>query len=200
MGSMTLDEAKKQICERKNMYDSIVNRIEDPYNPAKNFYEGEACGLSEAIDILAKVEPVVNPGKMNLDNVIRNLESDEAVCRSHSEDDYYRGMADGYKLSIDAFKQLSGNPEQLTLKELAHELRKIFKFKYLTASLNTRIHLWSGRAPIYRINGKYWTSDFIKTSVLGELMGMELVNVLDLSEYKDADGNIDYSKCIVEVE
>lgn len=147
---MTFEEAKKQICERKNMYDSIVNRIEDPYNTAKDFYKGEACGLSEAIDILAKVEPVVK--------------------------------------------------DKLTLTELAHELRKLFRFKYLTVSLNKRLHLWSGRAPIYRIAEKYWTSDFIKTSVLGKLLGMELVNVLDLSEYKDEQGNIDYSKCIVEVE
>lgn len=88
----------------------------------------------------------------------------------------------------------------MTLTELAHELRKLFRFKYLTVSLNKRLHLWSGRAPIYRIAEKYWTSDFIKTSVLGKLLGMELVNVLDLSEYKDEQGNIDYSKCIVEVE
>ena len=27
-----------------------------------------------------------------------------------------------------------------------------------------------------------------------------VAEALDLSEYKDADGNIDYSKCIVEVE
>lgn len=192
---MTLEEAKKKIEELGN----------DAWNKWRKegnlISQGYALGMDDALGIVDKLdtEPVGNSDKLNLDNVIRNLESDEAVCRSHSEDDYFKGIAEGYKLSIDALKGLSGNLDKLTLKELAHELRKIFKFKYLTASLNTRIHLWSGRAPIYRINGKYWTSDFIKTSVLGELMGMELVNVLDLSEYKDENGNIDYSKCIVEV-
>ena len=87
----------------------------------------------------------------------------------------------------------------MTLKELAIELRKLFKFKYLTASYK-RIHLWSGNAPRYHKDWEYWTADFIKTSVLGEFLGIELANALDLSEYKDENGETDYSKCIVEVE
>ena len=115
----------------------------------------------------------------------------------------YKGFALGADDALDILSKVDAEPvvkDKLTLTELAHELRKLFRFKYLTVSLNKRLHLWSGRAPIYRIAEKYWTSDFIKTSVLGKLLGMELVNVLDLSEYKDEQGNIDYSKCIVEVE
>ena len=88
----------------------------------------------------------------------------------------------------------------MTLEELARELRKLFEFKYLAISLRRGLSLWSGRAPIYMVEGRFWSSDFIKTSLVGSLDGDCLISNLDLSEYKDADGNIDYSKCIVEVE
>ena len=160
---MTFEEAKKQICERKNMYDSIVNRIEDPYNTAKDFYKGEACGLSEAIDILAKVEPV-------------------------------------------------GNPDKLTLTELAYELRKIFRFKYLAYGEmfywgRSQNVLWISDQPLtlsVRDEGGEGCPCYIHEwdgeDVIETFSEEDLVFPLDLSEYKDADGNIDYSKCIVEVE
>ena len=130
----------------------------------------------------------------------RKLSTDDY---NKSEDEFIRGEAFAYKNALAILDEIdtepSGSSGQLTLKELAIELRKIFKFKYLTASYK-RIHLWSGSAPIYREDWKYWIANFVKTSVVGELLGVELVNALDLSEYKDADGNIDYSRCIVEVE
>ena len=94
-----------------------------------------------------------------------------------------------------------GNPDKLTLTELAHELRKLFDFRYLTVHKNwcrrPAICMWSSE-PRYicpnDIGG--WT----KAHCVGSLEKDYTKMYLDLSEYKDADGNIDYSKCIVEVE
>lgn len=162
---MTLEEAKKEIAGRKAMYDSIVDRISDPYNTARDFYKGEASGLSEAIDILANVDtkPV-------------------------------------------------GNPDKLTLTELAHEWRKIIKFKYLAYG---EIFAWGGCYPVLTtgvlplklkvrdVGGEgapcyihEWISDGVTNGFLPE----DLAVSIDLSEYEDENGNIDYSKCIVEVE
>ena len=91
----------------------------------------------------------------------------------------------------------------MTLNELARKLRKIFKFKYLTAQ-NTgvtrdclRLYIWeTEQRPIYA-NGNWWCREINR--VQGIRFTNEIKKSLDLSEYEDADGNIDYSKCIVEV-
>ena len=92
-----------------------------------------------------------------------------------------------------------GKPDKLTLTELAHELRKIFRFKYLTASEDwplPTIIMWGGKV---EYDGRGW--NMIKPkSYYGSFNVSSLCTKLDLSEYADADGNIDYSKCIVEVE
>ena len=100
----------------------------------------------------------------------------------------------------------------MTLEELVIALRKIFRFKYLTYGEEFRwgqVHyqLLIGDEPFHlevRDEGgegcpciiHEWFSDG-----LGYLFDATeyLVPNLDLSEYADADGNIDYSKCIVEV-
>ena len=82
----------------------------------------------------------------------------------------------------------------MTLTELAHELRKLFDFKYLTVNTTRVIKMWDTK-PLF---DKTW----LRTDDYGSL-GMLIYHKecsLDLSEYSDADGNIDYSKCIVEVE
>ena len=188
---MTLDEAKKKIEELGN----------DAWNKWKKegnlISQGYALGMDDALGIVDKLEhePVGNSCKLNLDDVIRNLESEEAVCRSHSEDDYYRGMADGYKLSIDALKGLSGNHDKMTLKELAQELRKIFPFKFLTYDYEENclrtIKLWLNK-PVFK-DGNY-----IGVCV-NCFYAKNLAVALDLSEYADESGEIDYSRCIVEV-
>lgn len=109
--------------------------------------------------------------------------------------------------------ELSRNPGQLTLAELAREMRKIFRFKYLVYGEEFRwgqvhnqliigdspfhleiideggegcpclIHEWFGDGLAYIFDATEY-----------------LVPNLDLSEYADENGVIDYSKCIVEVE
>ena len=195
---MTLEEAKKQIQAQANA------QWEEFKKTGSSLHQGFALGGEDALEILDEVdaEPVGNPDKMNLDNVIRNLESDEAVCRSHGEDDYFKGMADGYKLSIDALKWLSGNPDKLTLNELAKELRKLFGFGYLVA-YGSELYGYRVRAylfkPKYIPIGGFWFNATRGNDALLDISFSDLRVNLDLSEYKDADGNIDYSKCIVEV-
>ena len=186
---MTLEEAKKEIKKRSA-------EMWDDYKKNGNMIaQGFSHGLDEALETLDKVE-----SSGNLDNVIRNLESEEAVCRSHSEDDYYRGLTDGYKLSIDALKGLSGNPEQLTLRELARELRKLFEFDYVTVDAEGSITFWV-RKPLYISMCGLWDRNAYLDS--WDIFDIHISSVavnLDLSEYADENGNIDYSKCIVEVE
>lgn len=94
-----------------------------------------------------------------------------------------------------------GNPDTFTLKELACELRKLFRFKYLTVEIaiyNPYFCLWTER-PYW--NGKYWgAKEDGQKHIVTDFLSFETVASIDLSEYRDADGNIDYSKCIVEVE
>ena len=92
-----------------------------------------------------------------------------------------------------------GNPDKLTLKELARELRKIFKFDYLTCDNGSEVNdicLWKDLPYFKRSEWFGQSSDSITMFVEVKTLAIDL----DLSEYRDADGNIDYSKCIVEVE
>ena len=90
--------------------------------------------------------------------------------------------------------------DKMTLTELAHELRKFFRFKYLTAEIAVYNHyfcLWTGK-PFW--NGKYWgVKENGKKHIVTDFLDFETIKSINLSEYEDADGIIDYSKCIVEV-
>ena len=112
----------------------------------------------------------------------------------------------------------------MTLKELAHELRKILpRTRYVTVGDNPKASIvgdkivsifyergghepgpeynkdpmwpntWGQKHPKLKAYGKpFYAPGFYQFYV------HEIAD-LDLSEYADADGNIDYSKCIVEV-
>ena len=127
----------------------------------------------------------------------------------HKRDiDYRRGKADAYGDVVhrldEVLKEFPEEPvvkDKMTLTELAHKLRKIFKFRYLTVSPDfcgcpIEIYCWTSIRPTYNAKGRMWISQTIVSS----FEAWHLEKSLDLSEYKDADGNIDYSKCIVEVE
>ena len=104
-----------------------------------------------------------------------------------------------------------GNPDKLTLTELAYELRKIFKFKYLSYG---EMFYWGQSHNVLWISGKPLTlvvrdeggegvpcyiHEWEGEDIIETFSEDALVYPLDLSEYKDENGNIDYSKCIVEV-
>lgn len=92
----------------------------------------------------------------------------------------------------------------MTLLELAHELRKIIKFKYLTMECpfgNLYFAMWS-RKPYWKGKTGYgfWRSEKDNDNfIVADFFDFCLEAKLDLSEYADKDDDIDYSKCIVEV-
>ena len=91
-----------------------------------------------------------------------------------------------------------GNPDKLTLTELARETRKLFEFDYVTVDAEGSITFWV-RKPLYiSMCGLWERNAYLDSWDIFNIDISSAVN-LDLSEYKDAGGNIDYSKCIVEV-
>ena len=120
--------------------------------------------------------------------------------------DYEAGWEDALRKAteildeIDTEPELSRNPGRLTLKELVRETRRLFGFEYLTCEFygGNRcyvISFWNGK-PEWR-DVSWWCCD--KCDLIGDIKLYKSAE-LDLSEYRDADGIIDYSKCIVEVE
>ena len=89
----------------------------------------------------------------------------------------------------------------MTLTELAHELRKFFRFKYMTVDnlyprgRNIEIALWKGMPELDEYD--HW-QDNESEHVFSFYEDNMLFNI-DLSEYKNENGEIDFSKCIVEV-
>ena len=119
----------------------------------------------------------------------------------------YKGFALGADDALDILSKVDAEPvvkDKLTLTELAHELRKIFKFKYLTVDKDFRndnkptIAIWKDRPEFNQWNE--WEMGLIPCNGCFDVEMLNIAEALDLSEYKDADGNVDYSKCIVEVE
>ena len=113
---------------------------------------------------------------------------------------FNHGVVDGLNIAMDAIEHIDtkpvGTPDKLTLTELARELRKIFRFKYLTVSpYREEVLLWWDKP---ESDGFYWwaTETCAQVAIYSDVLSVPI----NLSEYKDADGNIDYSKCIVEVE
>ena len=116
----------------------------------------------------------------------------------------------GCKAQNDFYDEMYKKEKGMTLTELARELRKIFDFKYLTCDMYEKIRMWRVRPEFrnqtsifdcgsWRIPRKQ--SHASREAALAEKhgFGRSLVSPLDLSEYADEKGNIDYSKCIVEV-
>lgn len=144
--------------------------------------------------------------------IIGELDSDSGFFGS----DYESGFSDAQNRVLGILDEVDTepvvNPDKLTLTELAHEWRKIIKFKYLAYG---EIFAWGGCYPVLTtgvlplklevrdVGGEgapcyihEWISDGVTNGFLPE----DLAVSIDLSEYADENGNIDYSKCIVEVE
>lgn len=113
----------------------------------------------------------------------------------HTVDSYYAssGMSEIIKIIDKVDTEPVGISDTLTLTELAYELGKLFHFKYLTLDSENCL-IWD-KEPFYA-HSKEWVSF---EGVFFEVPIILIKNNLDLSEYKDETGRIDYSKCIVEV-
>lgn len=159
-----------------------------------------------------------------------------AVCRHIDEnrdaynetgDECYRAVKEELLHILGLIDTVDYEPvgkDKLTLKELAHELRKIFpRTKYVTVGNNPHK---ATLLPEQKVVSLFYSKKnkkpaFVTEYIIPNIWGIkddkltvgkysfyslgihefylgEVVN-LDLSEYKDADGNIDYSRCIVEV-
>ena len=136
---------------------------------------------------------------MTLEEAKKEIDDLKYEVFADEPNDYTSGRAEALGDALEILEKVEpvGNPDTLTLKELARELRKIFEFRYLTAeSVEGKIvALWDGK-PFF--TGYEWHFTDKAQCIID--IRFHHIPVLDLSEYKDADGNIDYSKCIVEVE
>lgn len=118
--------------------------------------------------------------------------------------DYESGWEDALRRVTEVLDEIDTEPvrkpDKMTLKELAHELRKIFKFKYLTAhrsGVELFLRMYAKKPSYFKTYSVWGEADAVFFPIA---VSEDLRVDINLSEYKDADGNIDYSKCIVEVE
>ena len=127
--------------------------------------------------------------------------------RFYYDDEGSRGAKPAYEEALSILKQINTEPapkDKVTLTELAHELRKVFDLRYLTAESyccdfdRFKIMIWFGRyRPKYDI-----TEGWISSSPLGNYVVIYCYDLgieIDFSEYENEFGYIDFSKCIVEV-
>ena len=136
-------------------------------------------------------------------NRVKELDSGSGFYSS----DYEAGWEDALCRATEILNEVEpvGNPDILTLTELARELRKVFKFRYLTASFKTRwledcigLDIFNNK-PWFSSKDRCWVDTEFFTRGMLVIPDNLLACSLDLSEYADENGNIDYSKCIVEV-
>ena len=115
--------------------------------------------------------------------------------------------------------------DKMTLEELARELRKILpRTRYVTVGNNPEASIVGDKVVsiFYERDGRKSKPEYNKNSMRPNTWGLKHPKLkvygepfyapgfyqfyvkeiadLDLSEYADEDGNVDYSKCIVEVE
>ena len=96
----------------------------------------------------------------------------------------------------------------MTLNELANELSKIFRFKYLTCEGDGRVYFFKAfrEKPKFvkskLLGWEYWRGQYdadVQNKPMVNASSVDIPFIFDFSEYADENGNIDYSKCIVEV-
>ena len=116
--------------------------------------------------------------------------------------EWINGYIDGLDEALYAIDDSSIDevPNRMTLRELARQPLWILKYRYITVSdFNHKGHLvmefWEDKPTFSKVACIWDHASFIYTVDVSNL-GF----TLDLSEYKDENGEIDYSKCIVEVE
>ncbi len=138
---------------------------------------------------------------MTLEEAKKELEKlyekkNEAFFRTYVS--IFRHEANGISEALQIIEKVDTEPvgksDTLTLTGLAYELCKIFNFKYLTLDSENCL-IWD-KEPFYA-HSEEWVSF---EGVFFEVPVILMKNNLDLSEYKDETGKIDYSKCIVKVE
>ena len=139
---------------------------------------------------------------MTLEEAKKEINKNQSSPTIACNRDYDSGWEDAIFKVIEILEQVDTVPvpkDTMTLKELARELRKVFIFDYVTIDDDGTITSWRGK-PLYISTIGVWDCN----AYLGSLdifhTDISCTVDLDLSEYADENGEIDYSKCIVEVE
>lgn len=145
---------------------------------------------------------------MTLEEAMKMI-CDHRAKVKRTKDDWHDGYYDGLTAALmmlsedepaDTDKPIWEAKDKMTLKELARELRKIFRFKYLTMHRNgveLFLRMYAKEPSYFKTYSVWGEADAVFFPIA---VSEDLRVDLDLSEYRDADGIIDYSKCIVEVE
>ena len=157
---------------------------------------------------------------MTLEQIVKDLERRVDLYREESRKKrcpelFYRSRG-LYEALAMLTASLDGRAEILTLRELAHELRKLFKFDILTYSAwedgdcyvteqLDEIVLWCRRVPgalpeYDETAGNFYGDAEVIALLKISSMSAMISACLDFAEYREIDGNIDYRKCIVEVD
>lgn len=161
---------------------------------------------------------------MTLEEAMKMI-CDHRAKVKRTKDDWHDGYYDGLTAALmmlsedkpaDTDKPIWEAKDKMTLKELARELRKLFEFDILTYSAwedgdcyvteqLDEIILWWRRVPdalpeYDDTAGNFYGDAEVLALLKISSMSAMISESLDLSEYADENGNIDYSKCIVEVE
>ena len=106
----------------------------------------------------------------------------------------------GCKAQDEFYEKMYQEEKIMTLTELAKNPNKVIKIRWITVGnyLNKGheiLNFWLHKPKFNRF-ANIWE----KGVLVKEIETSELDFDLNLSEYKDEQGNIDYSKCIVEVD
>lgn len=109
----------------------------------------------------------------------------------------------GCKAQNDFYDDQRKEEMEITLNEFAAELRKTLRFRWLTLDYTGYITLWNNK-PKYTADWKGGKKTWQRGNdplcgMSGYIFPNAVGGALDLEEYADENGNIDYSKCIVEV-
>lgn len=114
---------------------------------------------------------------------------------------YKQGFVDGAEFALNKIQEIIGSKtdrESVTLQELADWLSQRITFDYLTAHYEDGAYvicLWIGSwAPAFA-DGVWWHCD--RAVCVTEISDHYLLPNLDLSEYSDEYGTVDYGKCII---
>lgn len=139
---------------------------------------------------------------MTLEEAKKEISDPRYEVFSDESNDYTSGKSDALgkapKVLDKVASESAGTPDTLTLMGLARELRKLFDFKYLTCDdYDQQIDFCIWQDKPYFTDHEWKTDPPRAMSLLIE--PDLLIASVDLSEYADESGAIDYSRCIVEV-
>ena len=88
----------------------------------------------------------------------------------------------------------------MTLKDIANAVKDILDCEYVTAEPDKpdcMVGVWKGGRPAW--TGKVWWH-VDRASMVASIDSYDLIDDLNLSEFMDGKGEIDFSKAIVRVE